>query len=133
MKDTAMRTNAGFSLLEVMVALTILAVGVIGVIQLFPESLRQSRIAQERTSVASLASTQLGRVRAGSISDLVSNWAVRNAFRELTQAQRAYAVYDSWRASVNRIGGDVDLYRVTFSVTMFDGREERFVTYITEQ
>jgi hypothetical protein len=34
---------------------------------------------------------------------------------------------------VNRIGGDVDLYRVTFSVTMFDGREERFVTYITEQ
>jgi hypothetical protein len=28
--------------------------------------------------------------------------------------------------------GTVDLYRVTFAVRMLDGREETFVTYVTE-
>jgi prepilin-type N-terminal cleavage/methylation domain-containing protein len=127
------QATAGFTLLEVMVALTLLAVGIVGVLTLFPQSLRQSRTAQERTSVASLARTELGRVRTGGVGDPISEWAIRNAFRELTEAQRAYSLYESWRASVTRIGGDVDLFRVTFSVQMFDGREEQFVTYITQR
>lgn len=125
--------RAGFTLLEVMVALTLLAVGIVGVLTLFPQSLRQSRIAQERTTVASLARTELGRVRTGGVGDAISEWAIRNAFRELTEAQRAYSLYESWRASVQRLGGDVDLFRVTFSVQMFDGREEKFVTYVTQR
>lgn len=128
-----MKRKNGFTLLEVMVALTLLAVGIVGVLTLFPQSLRQSRTAQERTTVASLARTELGRVRTGGVGEPLSEWAVRNAFRELTAAQRAYSLYDSWRASVQRIGGDVDLYRVTFAVRLFDGREEKFVTYITER
>lgn len=127
------KQNAGFTLMEVMVALTLLAVGIVGVITLFPQSLRQTRIAQERTTVASLARTELGRVRTGGTGDAISEWAIRNAFRELTEAQRAYSLYESWRANVQRIGGDVDLFRVTFSVQMFDGRQEQFVTYITER
>ena len=116
-----------------MVALTLLAVGIIGVLTLFPQSLRQTRIAQERTTVASLARTELGRVRTGGVGDPLSEWAIRNAFRELTDDQRADSLYESWRANVQRIGGDVDLYRVTFAVQLFDGREEKFVTYITER
>jgi prepilin-type N-terminal cleavage/methylation domain-containing protein len=128
-----MKRKNGFTLLEVMVALTLLAIGIVGVLTLFPQSLRQSRSAQERTTVASLARTELGRVRTGGVGEPLGEWAIRNAFRELTAAQRAYSLYDSWRASVQRIGGDVDLYRVTFAVRLFDGREEKFVTYITER
>lgn len=136
-----MRTRAGFTLLEVLVALVILAVGIIGVVRLFPLSMRQSQIAAERTTVASLARSELGRIRAGGVyqSDFQSwirDWAEDNALRTIDEATRAYTLYDSWRASVQRIGsrfGDgIDLFRITFSVKMFDGREETFVTYVTE-
>jgi prepilin-type N-terminal cleavage/methylation domain-containing protein len=128
-----MKNNAGFTLLEIMVALTLLAIGIIAVLQLFPQSLRQSRIAAEKTTVANLAQTELSRVRAGGVGEALTNWATRNALKELTSAQKAYSLYESWRSTVQRVGGDVDLYRVTFSVTMFDGREEKFVTYVTEE
>lgn len=133
MTHRAITENGGFSLLEIMVALTILAVGLIAVMQLFPTSLQQSRVAAERTTVASLANTELGRVKAGGVGNQLSSWAVDNALRSLTDSERAYALYDSWRSSVQRVGGNVDLYRVTFSVEMYDGREERFVTYVTRQ
>jgi len=127
-----MKSNAGFTLVEVIVALTILAVSIIAILQLFPASLRQTRIAAERTTVASLARTELGKVRAGGVGNTLDSWATQNALKQLTESQRAYALYEGWRSSVQRIGGEVDLYRITFSVRMFDGREEQFVTYVTE-
>ncbi len=125
--------QAGFSLLEVMVALTILAVGIIAVMQLFPASLEQQQTASERTTIAALARTELGMVRAGGVGNPLMSWAEQNALRELTSAQRAYALYEGWRSSVQRVGGEVDLFRVTFSVTTSDGQEETFVTYVTQQ
>ena len=141
--DTGGRSSrmAGFTLLEVMVALTILGVGIIAIMQLFPTSLRQSRIAAERTTVASLARTELGRVRAGGVFNqgseeefvqYIQRWATRNPMRTLNEAQRAYALYEGWRSSVERVQDTVNLFRVTFSVEMSDGREETFVTYVTE-
>jgi len=127
-----MHSNAGFTLIEVIVALTILAVSIIAILQLFPESLRLSRTAHEQTTVASLARTELGRVRAGGVGSPLQSWAAQNALKQLTETQRAYALYEGWRSTVQRIGGEVDLYRITFSVRMFDGREEQFVTYVTE-
>jgi len=126
------RNAAGFTLVEVIVALTILTVGIVAIMQLFPASMSQSRVAAERTVVASLAKTELGKVRAGGVGQQLQSWIAENALKTLTTAQQAYALYEGWRASVQRIGGDVDLYRVTFSVRMFDGRDEEFVTYITQ-
>lgn len=125
--------QAGFTLLEIIVSLTILAVGIIAVLQLFPLAQTQARRATEKTTVASLARTELGRVRAGGVGNNLSDWAVENALKQLNEQERAYALYDSWRSSVQRVSGDVDLYRVTFSVRLFDGSEEKFVTYVTEQ
>lgn len=135
----AKRRAKGFTLVEVLVAMTILAVGVLALIQMFPHAMRLSRRAAERTTVSSLAKTELGRVKAGGVGDLTgpNNWAVRNAFKNLTAAQQAYGLYKSWRTSVQRTGvgpgGEVDLFRVTFAVELSDGREEKFVTYVTRQ
>lgn len=128
-----MKSKRGFTLLEVVVALTILSIGIIAIMRLFPTSLRQVQVARERTAVATLAKTELGRVRAGGVGNQLTAWANNNALRQLSSAEQAYAMYDSWRSSVQRIGGDVDLYRITFMVRMFDGREEKFVTYVTQQ
>lgn len=140
---TTYEEKKGFTLVEVLVSLAILSIGIIAIMQLFPKSVRQARVAAERTSVASLAKTELGRVRAGGVFSqdgtsgfdrFISGWAARNALRSLTAAQRAYALYDSTRATVQRISGvdEPSLYRVTYSVTMTDGRVEEFVTYVTE-
>jgi prepilin-type N-terminal cleavage/methylation domain-containing protein len=126
------RSNAGFSLIEVMVALTILAVGIIAIMRLFPAALTQSRQAAERTTVSSFANTELGRVKAGGIGGL-DFWMRDSAQRSLKAAQGAYELYESWRYSVQKVGGSVDLFRVTFSVKMLDGRQERYVTYVTRQ
>jgi len=133
----------GFTLVEVLVALAILSVGIIAIMQLFPQSVRQARVAAERTSVASLAKTELGRVKAGGIfsqdgtsgfDSFITGWAANNTLRSLTAEQKAYALYDSTRATVQRISGveEPSLYRVTYSVKMTDGRFEKFVTYVTE-
>jgi prepilin-type N-terminal cleavage/methylation domain-containing protein len=133
--------SAGFSLVEILVALTILAVGIIAVMRLFPVSFQQAHLAAERTTVASVARTELGRVRAGGVYNQdnfqpwLAEWARQNALRSLSETNRAYSMYDSWRTSVQRVGGGEtgdDLYRVTFSVRLIDGREEKFVTYVTE-
>jgi len=131
MKTRHARNRGGFTLLEVVVALSILAVGIISIMQLFPVSLRQQRIASERTVVASLAKTELGKVKVTGAGQQLQDWVRENALRTLTDAQRAYALYQGWRSTVQRISGDIDLYRVTFAVEMVDGREEKFVTYVT--
>lgn len=134
-----MRQDRGFTLVEVLVSMAILAIGVVALIQMFPHAMRLSRRAAERTTVSSLAKTELGRVKAAGVGDMVgpNNWAVRNAFKSLTSAQQAYSLYKGWRSSVQRTGigagGEVDLFRVTFAVELSDGREEKFVTYVTRQ
>ena len=127
----ARHRRAGFTLLEVIVALSILTVGIIAIMQLFPVSIRQQRVAAERSVIASLAKTELGKVRVSGVGPQLQAWVQENALRTLTEAQRAYALYTGWHATVQRVGGDVDLYRITFVVRMIDGREEEFVTYST--
>lgn len=123
--------NRGFTLVEVLVALTILSIGIIAIMRLFPESIRQTKLAAERQQVAFLAKTELGQLRAGGVGPRLSEWTLNNAFRNV--ADGALGMYKSWTSTVKRVSSEVDLYRVTFNVEMFDGRRERFVTYVTQQ
>lgn len=128
----------GFTLIEVMVALTILSVAIVAIMKLFPEAIQQSRLAAERQQVAFLAKTELGKLRAAGVGPLLNEWAAANAYNNLAAAGGTYldpvpGLYKSWNSSVKRISSDVDLFRVTFNVEMFDGRRERFVTYVTQQ
>jgi prepilin-type N-terminal cleavage/methylation domain-containing protein len=128
-----MKTNAGFTLLEVLVALAILGVGIIAAMQLFPMSLRQSRMAAERTAAANLANSELSRLRGLDVGGNFESWLSRNTLQPLTSIQQTYALYNGWYTSIQRMGGDTDTYRVTFSVQMMDGRREIFVTYVTRR
>ena len=128
------RKQLGFTLVEVLVALTILAVGIMAVMRLFPMALVQQRRAAERTVIASLARTQLSEVRTGGVGQSLVSWLQSNSYKVVAQAARSYTIYDSWRTSVTRMGQpDVDLYRVVFTVRMHDGRDEEFVTYVTQR
>lgn len=129
----ATKYNRGFTLLEVMVALTILSIGIIAIMKLFPRSIQQTRLAAERQQVSFLAKTELGQLRAAGVGPGLANWTLNNAFRNIDAAGGNYGMYKSWTSTVRRVSSEVDLYRVTFNVEMYDGRRERFVTYVTEQ
>ena len=81
-----MRKKNGFTLVEVLVAMSILTIGVVALMQTFPHAMRLSRRAAERTTVSSVAKTELGRVKAAGVGNLVGegNWAVRGGLLQLS-------------------------------------------------
>lgn len=121
--------NQGFTLLEVLIALTILAVGIIAVMQLFPASLTSAREAVEDTVAAELADSKLGKVRAAGADRLM------RGLSSIDTVYSASAVYAGFQSNVQRLrgAGSVGLQRVTFRVDMPDGRQETYVTYVANQ
>ena len=139
-----LRQNEGFSPVEVLIAMGILAIGVMAVVRLFPAGLAFSRQAQEKTIAAELAENSLARMRMSGASNLLGiaqagslygDAAAFNAY-DLGAGGRVNAdgVVDGYAAAIRRVNGSGDqaLVRVTFSVDMADGRRENFVTYVTD-
>lgn len=122
----------GFTLVEVLVAMVILGVGIMAIVQLFPQSLRQTRVNAERTDVGQLASSKLDRLRMEGVGSM-DQWIIENAMRNLDATSKAYSLYEGWQSTVQRTAIGPDTYRVTFVVKLTDGRTETFVTYVTKQ
>jgi len=63
-KQQLIRRSSGFTLIEVLVALVVMTVGMLGVAVLYVEGLRLNRTAIYRTSAVTLASDMAERIRA---------------------------------------------------------------------
>lgn len=122
--------NSGFTLLEILVALTILAVGVLAVVNMFPQALRNARIALERTSAAELADRQLSQFRMAG-AQYVLNPAVEIGV-DYERDLGITVMSSAWVKQPVASGLETPLQRVTFVVEMPDGRKETFVTYVAE-
>ena len=130
------QATAGFTLVEVLIAVGILAIGILAVMQLFPIALTQSRRAAEKTAATQLASSEVNKLQAQDLGpQVVEEWLKTNANHDLNnnlyKVERASALYEGWQSSVERLAGAVPLYRVSFRVNMLDGRTETYVTYVT--
>ncbi len=64
MKRTATSRTAGFTLVEVLVALVVMAVGMLGIAGLYVEGLRAGRTAVYRSAAVMLAADMADRIRA---------------------------------------------------------------------
>jgi len=141
MRSRVLNERKGFTLVEVLVALAILGVAIVAIIKLFPDSLRQARVAAERTIVAELASSRLGQVRAAGAETLLQgNTNLTDILKSSTASEiygngRNTIMYDGYASNVQRMSGSDEtfLQRVTFTVRMPDGRLETFVTYVAKQ
>ena len=125
-----LRRLDGFTLLEVLVALAILAVGMLAIMELFPASLISARRAAERTITSQTAHSVLGQIRASSAEALFRDQIPL----ELLNLERANRLY-GFNTTVQRLNGAAEVYlqRVTFTVTFADGRREAFSTFITRR
>ncbi len=122
--------GGGFTLLEVLIALGILLIGIIGVMQLFPASLINARRAAERTITSQTAHSVLGQIRASSAEALFRGQIPL----DLIRLDDANAIYN-FTTTVERLNGAAEVYlqRVTFTVTFSDGRSENFTTFVTRR
>lgn len=123
--------RAGFSLIEVLVAMAIMGIGIIAVMQLFPSALRQARAATERRAAATLAESELNRMLAITRSENFVTWArLKEIENTLTESDSRYK---GLRTNVQCIPGATNVYRVTLSIDMYDGRRETYMTYVTRR
>ena len=117
----------GFTLLEVLIALGILMFGIVAVMQFFPTSLLQARMAVERTISAELANSTMSQIRAAGAYYLF--------YGDMVSLNSVNEVDGLYSTTVQRLSGgpEVRLQRVTFTVTLPNDRTETFVTYVAMQ
>lgn len=132
-----MKTRNGFTLVEVLIALAILMIGIIGAFQLFPIALTQIRVARERNVITELADSKFNQLRGLGGRNLVHHGdaVMASGFNFNVRAmENGSAIYDAYSTNLSRLNRERDVYlqRVIFTADMPDGRRERFVTYITE-
>lgn len=133
-KNTTTSNEAGLTLVEVIVAAAVLAIGILAVIRWFPTAIDLLRQANQRTVSASIADTELGRVRVGSAEALLD----RYYFSPSSAIESVYEINDIYAGFVKTVApmrgsNETFLQRVTFNVTLPDGSEEVYVTYVTRQ
>jgi prepilin-type N-terminal cleavage/methylation domain-containing protein len=130
------KRRAGFSLVEVIVALFILGVGILAFMRFFPIGLRNVQIAQERTVASQLANDRLGRIQMAGPRQLEATGVFGPTFNTIIAAGEAYGNYafEGYATGVQPMTGSsrTGLKRVTFTVELVGGRRETFVTYITD-
>ncbi len=128
------KIDNGFTLLEIVIAMAVIAGGLVAVVTLFPSAQKLLTDASANTNVTNLARTELSRVRVGgAFATGIKMWMKDTAFQMLEASASAYDLYQYYGSNVTRVPIGKGLYRVTFSVKLSDGREEKFVTYVAEQ
>lgn len=143
LRQKRLQAQAGFTLLEVLIAAAIFAIGIVAIMRLFPEAIRQLQTASQRTISAQLAESELGRVRVATAENLfreqsVLTGAVVQAIYGVGAIYQGYTktsvpLRGSYSVDANGNPSGTYLQRVTFTVLMPDGREEVYVTYVAKQ
>ena len=137
------KADRGATLLEVLVALGILIIGIIGTVQLFPLSLEQLQRSNESTVVSRMVGSRLDELQTtGGEGLTLRQLKDSSRFRHVpgetengndNDAEEGRQLFESYTTSVQRVPGVPNLHRVTMNVRLHDGRYKQYVTYVTRK
>jgi len=126
--------QGGFTLLETLVALVILATGIVAILLIFPAALERQRINTLRTMTTTVSQTQLNRVQAGDTGPMFQDWLTKNKFYVVKPTEPEVDYLKSWVVSCQPMGEiNQGLYRVTLGLRLWDDRVEYYTTYVTDR
>lgn len=123
----------GFSLLELIIAMAVLAVGLVGVLQIFPIGLRASQRAAMMTKAAFLAQTKIEDVKLAGFD------AITSLPPKIPLSGRENNDFE-WNISIEEAGLDGlaandNVRKITVKITWPERnttRSKDFITYITK-
>lgn len=126
--------NGGFTLLETLVALVILATGIVSILLLFPIAMERHRVNTLRTMTTTIAQSQLGKLRSGDTDVSFHQWLIDNKVKQIADDKPISHYVKSWVVSSQPAGEiTLGLYRVTIGLRLWDGRTEYYTTYVTDR
>lgn len=122
--------SKGFTLLEILVALSILLVGLTSVLVLFPQSLSQASTANQKTNASNQASEIFGEIGQIGADALYYDRVPYDKLRRSSD-DGSYG----FTTTTQRIGDgstDSKLQRVTLTVTFPNGTSQTYATYVVK-
>lgn len=135
--------NKGFTLLEIIIALAILTIGLVGVLALFPAGLRASKRAGDFTSATLAAQQVMETIKRAGYNIYTVGWYKPGpgdpppgyTYSEGIDNGQGIDLPEgfSWAASVANVSGISNLRQVTLSIYWLDRgsyRREDFTTYL---
>ena len=135
--------RSGFTLVEVLVALAILGIGILGVTVLFPRALRNTQRVSGMTAAAIYAETTADRLRAQGYrgvryeAELYLWEQVEGASPgsvSLGRLTAADLLYDNTDVRLlYQVGTALELYKVAITVPLRVQPQEEFITFMARQ
>jgi len=127
------RGRRGFTLVEVLIALAILGIGILGVTLLFPAAMRESRLASGETIAAMYADSVVDMLRAHGYEALAPS--AGNGLRIIGRIDNVYRLYEEPTVDiVYRLSAVNDLYgAAVINIPVAGGGTEQYLTYIARK
>jgi prepilin-type N-terminal cleavage/methylation domain-containing protein len=127
------RGRRGFTLVEVLIALAILGIGILGVTLLFPAAMRESRLAGGETIAAMYAESVVDMLRAQGYEGMAPS--AGSGLRILGRIDNVYRLYEEPTVDiVYRLSAINDLYgAVVVNIPVSGGGAEQYLTYIARK
>ena len=128
-----MNNKQGFSLLELIIAIAVLAIGLVGILQIFPIGLKASQRAGMMTKASFLAQNKIEDVKlAGfdAITELPPKIPLSGKDGDFEWAVKIDNI------SLEGVESSDDMRKVTATLTWPEGnttRSKDFITYVTKQ
>lgn len=128
-KNTSLhKTNAGFTLLEVLVALAILLIGLVSVLGMFPQSLQLADTANKKTIASENATMVMGEISQLGADALYYEQIDPDLLTHDPDAGAVGVMTTTQRMSTNPSGAN--LQRVTITVSFPNGSHQSYSTYV---
>ncbi len=129
------KERSGYSLVELLIALTILGIGLMATLRLFTQSLDNVQTANQRAVVSQLAESYMGRARAAGAKDLLVYRPRSVTVDAEADNSEDLAFFNNWSMHTEHVSAqeEVFLQRLTLVFELPDGRRETFVTYVARQ